>query len=515
VNRGTPASFGLAEHHMSAHPASPAEVLPDTRLRRAVAAALNSLAPRREATARPGGVAVLAQAPQAVALRAASARAAGRILDLQYYVWRGDLTGKLLAREVLAAADRGVVVRMLLDDVYALGHERILAALDAHPNIAVRLFNGTRWRRFGRLGYALEIAFGGWHLNRRIHNKAWIADGAMAVVGGRNIADEYFGLEADGQVSFRDLDLALAGPPAAGACRVFESYWASPPARPATLVSAAGERHGALAALRAEFDAAARDPRAAGLLRPLAGHPGRHIRRGLTPVAPDAVRVVADRPEKAQRGLGARKRARAAGGIAAEIADVLREARREVLLISPYFVPGRTGMALLQEMRARGVKISLVTNSLAATDVVAVHGGYAKYRRPLLRAGVEIHELKPGPTEDPPSLLGLRGGAALHTKARVVDGLAVFVGSFNLDPRSAALNTEMGAFVRNPAVAREVAREQARLTDPAVSWKLVLLDGRVTWLDRGAGVLHREPGASWGRTIVAWLARVLPVEEQL
>jgi putative cardiolipin synthase len=503
---------------MSAPPVSPAEAPPDTRLRRAVAAALNSLAPRREATARPGGVAVLPRAQDAFALRAASARAAGHTLDLQYYVWRGDLTGKLLGREVLAAADRGVAVRMLLDDVYALGHERILAALDAHPNIEVRLFNGTRWRRFGRLGYALEIAFGGWHLNRRMHNKAWIADGAMAVVGGRNIGDEYFGLEADGQVSFRDLDLALAGPAAEGACRVFARYWASPLARPAAIVSAAGERRGALAALRAEFDAAARDPRAARLLRPLAGHPGRHIRRGLTPVAADAVRVMADTPEKAQRGLGARKRARAAGGIAAEIADVLREARREALLISPYFVPGHAGLALLLEMRARGVKISLVTNSLAATDVVAVHGGYAKYRRPLLQAGVTIHELKPGPTGDPPSLLGSRGGAALHTKALVVDGLATFVGSFNLDPRSAALNTEMGALVRNPAVARDVAREQARLTDAAVSWRLVLRDGRIVWLDEARGaerVLLTEPGASWRRRAVAWLARVLPVEEQL
>ena len=141
-----------------------------------------------------------------------------------------------------------------------------------------------------------------------------------------------------------------------------------------------------------------------------------------------------------------------------------------------------------------------------------------KYRRPLLRAGVALHELKPGPDDDRPSLLGSRGGAALHTKALVVDGQLAFVGSFNLDPRSAALNTEMGAFVRNPAVARDVVREQARLTDPAVSWKLALRDGRVVWLNEVAGaprVLHAEPGASWRRTVVAWLARMLPVEEQL
>lgn len=506
---------GLLDSHSDAD-APPPPAVP-TRLDRAVEAALASLGLRGPGAWRQGGVAVLCLAEDAFAIRVASARAAGRTLDLQYYTWRGDLTGKLLGREALAAADRGVVVRMLLDDVFAIGHERTLAALDAHPNIEIRLFNGTRWRRFGRLGYALEIAFGGWHLTRRMHNKNWIADGRLAVVGGRNIGNEYFGLEADGAVSFRDLDLVLAGPSARGASAVFERYWASALARPAALVSAAGER-GGIEALRGSFEAAAAAPEAAGLRVSLAEHPAPRIRRGLTPVGVDAVRVVADPPEKAKRGLGARKRARAAGGIAAEIADALRQAKREALLISPYFVPGRAGLDLLVGLTARGVAVSVVTNSLAATDVVAVHGGYMKYRRPLLRAGVALHELKPGPDDDLPSLFGSRGGAALHTKALVVDGQLAFVGSFNLDPRSAALNTEMGVFVRNPAVARDVAREQARLTDPSVSWRLVLRDGRIVWLDAARGaerVLAAEPGASWRRRAVAWLARVLPVEEQL
>jgi putative cardiolipin synthase len=489
-----------------------------TRLDRAVAAALAGLGVRGPVE-RQGGVTVVCRAAEAFAIRAASARAAGRSLDLQYYVWRGDLTGRLLAREVLAAADRGVAVRMLLDDVFAIGHERALSALDAHPNIEVKLFNGTRWRRYGRWGYALEIAFGGWHLNRRMHNKNWIADGRLAVVGGRNIANEYFGLDSDGAISFRDLDLVLAGAPAAGAVEVFERYWASPLARPAALLSAASEeRRGGLEALRRELDQACRAPDAPALLAALHESPARRIRRGLTPVADGAVRVVAEPPEKAKRGLGARRRARAAGGIAADIADALRTAKREVRLISPYFVPGRAGVALLRELLDRGVRISVVTNSLAATDVVAVHGGYMRYRRPLLAAGVAIHELKPGPEDERASLFGSRGGAALHTKALVVDGLLAFVGSFNLDPRSATLNTEMGAFVQNPAVAREVAEEQERLMDPALSWRLELQDGRLGWCDMAQGatrIRHAEPAASWRRTAVAWLARLLPVEEQL
>jgi putative cardiolipin synthase len=489
-----------------------------TRLDRAVQAALACLGLRGGNSRRQGGVAVLCQAPDAFAIRAASARAAGRTLDLQYYVWRGDLTGRLLAREVVAAADRGVAVRMLLDDAYAIGHERVIAALDSHPNIEIKLFNGAQWRRFGRLGYVLEFAFGGWHLNRRMHNKNWVADGQLAVVGGRNIGNEYFGLNLDGSISFRDLDLVLAGPPAAGACEVFETYWRSKLARPAAQVSAAKEARGGLARLRPELEAAARAEAASGLLAPLSEHPARRIRRGLTLVGRDSVEVVADAPEKAKRGLGARKRARAAGGIAPVIADALRQARREVQLISPYFVPGRDGLKLLRELRARGVAISVVTNSLAATDVVAVHGGMMRYRRALLRTGIAMYELKPGPFDEKASLFGSRGGAALHTKALVVDGLRAFVGSFNLDPRSAALNTEMGAFVHNPSVAREVAEEQQRLMDPAVSWKVELRRGRVVWRDLSEGqerVLHSEPGASWRRTFVAWLARVLPVEEQL
>lgn len=501
-----------------ASPARSAQGNGASRLERAVNAALQSLGARAAETGVQSGVALVPDGPAAFAIRAAAARAAGRTLDLQYYLWRGDVTGHLLAREVLRAADRGVQVRLLLDDVYALGHERVLAALDAHPAIEVRLFNGTRWRLFGRLGFVLELAFGGWHLNRRMHNKAWIADGRLAIVGGRNIGDEYFDVDTEGAVTFRDLDVVLAGPAAEQACDIFTRYWTSPLARPASQVSAATEARGGLVALRRDLHEAATKPIAAALLSPLKAHPARHIRRGLKLVGAGGVRVIADPPEKARRGLGARKRARAAGGIAAEIADELREARREVLLISPYFVPGRAGLALLLDLARRGVHVSVVTNSLAATDVVAVHGGYARYRLPLLAAGISLHELKPGTMEEEEaSVFGSRG-ASLHTKAFVVDGAKAFVGSFNLDPRSAALNTEMGAFVHQPAVAREVRDEHERLADPARSWKLELARGRLVWCDQLNGEprrLFKEPGASLRRRVIAWLARQLPIEEQL
>jgi len=456
------------------------------------------------------GLALVANAAAAFAVRADSARSAGRTLDLQYYLWRGDVTGQLLAQEVLAAADRGVRVRLLLDDVYALGRERTLAALDAHPQIEVRLFNGTRWRAFGRLGYLLEFVFGGWHLNRRMHNKSWIADGRLAVVGGRNIGDEYFGL---GESSFRDLDLLIVGPAAAQATRVFERYWNSPLARRAELTAAMAERAGGLPALREALRKAEAGPTARLLLARLDDAELHPARQPLTMLRSEAIQEVADPPEKARRGLRARKAARAAGGIAAEIADALRLARREALLISPYFVPGKAGLALLCDLRARGVTVSVVTNSLAATDVVAVHGGYAKYRRALLEAGIRLFELKPESADEHASLLGSRG-AALHTKAFAVDGRVAFVGSFNLDPRSAALNTEMGAFARSPEIAAGVAAEHARLAEPLLSWEVVWEDGRLGWRD-GDRVLRREPEAGSWRRVLAWVVQRLPVEEQL
>lgn len=478
-----------------------------TGLEQDVAAALGMAPPATS------GVALLPEAAAAFALRVASARAAGRSLDLQYYMWRGDVTGQLLACEVLAAADRGVKVRLLLDDVYALGRERTLAALDAHPLIEVRLFNGTRWRRFGRLGFLLELAFGGRHLNRRMHNKSWIADDRLAVVGGRNLGDAYFGLAGRGSIRFRDLDLALAGPAAHQATRVFQRYWTSPLARPARLVAATAERAGGLPALRAVLAGADDRPAADALLAGAEAPLRAQLDRALTLLPPDAIQVVADPPEKAKRGLRARKAARAAGGIAAEIADALRAARQEALLISPYFVPGRAGMALLGELRARGVRVSVITNSLAATDVVAVHGGYAKYRRALLAMGATLFELKPEWRDTPPSLLGSRG-AALHTKAFAVDGRLGFVGSFNLDPRSAALNTEMGCFVRDAGIAAGIAAEHTRLADPAMSWQVMLEGGELVWRD-GPALAPREPGAGIWRRLLAGLVRRLPVEEQL
>jgi putative cardiolipin synthase len=227
---------------------------------------------------------------------------------------------------------------------------------------------------------------------------------------------------------------------------------------------------------------------------------------------PAAFRIVADPPEKARRGLGARRRAKAAGGIGPDIAEALRAARQEALVISPCFVPGEAGLALLAQLAARGFRVVVVTNSLAATDVAAVHGGYARYRRRLIAAGIALHEMKAS-GDAPASLLGSRG-ASLHGKAFVIDDGPICVGSFNLDPRSTALNTEMGVFADHPELARALRAELLRLAEPGRSWRVGLEDGRLAWR-AGATLRHAEPGASLRRRLVAALLRLLPVERHL
>jgi putative cardiolipin synthase len=450
----------------------------------------------------------------AFAARVEAARTATTSLDLQYYHWRDDLTGRALAREVLRVAERGVRVRVLLDDMYAIGRERLLGALDAHPHIEVRLFNATRWRSLGQFGLLLEMLFGGWHLNRRMHNKAWIADGRLAICGGRNIGDEYF--EAADEINFRDLDLVIAGPAAGEAQAIFERYWNHRLSRPIATVSQAARRRGGFRALAARLDAASAAPEARPFFEGLKADPDvRKVLDGdpshLAWVEPEDIQVVADPPDKA---IG---RAPVRECLAPAILAALRVAQEEALLISPYFVPGEHGACMLEALARRGVHVSVVTNSLAATDVVAVHGGYTRYRERLLLAGVELHELKPTGVEGA-SVFGSRG-ASLHTKALVVDGTRTFVGSFNLDPRSAALNTEMGTFIRHPGIAQELREEHARLADPARSWRVTREGpGRLVWTATEAGetvVQRREPDASLRRRALAQMVRYLPVESQL
>ncbi|UYB53656.1 phospholipase D family protein [Xanthomonas sp. AM6] len=465
------------------------------------------VAPLTAAHAGHSGMVILPDNVDAFAVRAVAARAAGRSLDLQYYIWHPDFTGNLLYNELLRAADRGVRVRLLLDDMNVHGSKSVLAALDSHPLIEVRLFNPTRARE-GTLMRGVELVLRFFSVNRRMHNKAWIADGRIAVVGGRNVGDEYF--DASRDTNFMDTDAAVVGPAVAQATQIFDAYWNSRTAVPlGALVQAEPE---ALPRLRASIDAGLRSARAHPYAQRLRRAPSvRNLLEGERPLHWSAeARIVSDPPEKAE---GAPPRA---DWMTPLLVGEMARAQRELALISPYFVPGDDGMRWIGQLRQRGVAVGVLTNSLAANDVVAVHGGYAGYRVPLLHQGVKLFELKP--EGDPGGSLFGSSGASLHTKAFVVDGQEGFIGSFNLDPRSMNLNTEMGLLFRDRAAAAELQRlYQAKVSAP-VSYRLALQDGALRWHDDAAQppkAWEREPEAGIWRRAAARVIGWLPVESQL
>ncbi|MDW2982257.1 MAG: phospholipase D family protein [Rhodanobacter sp.] len=443
----------------------------------------------------------------AFAARAASARLAGRSLDLQYYMWHDDLVGHLLAREVYAAAERGVRVRLLLDDINTKGLDPALLALDAHPNIEVRLYNPFRNRRGAwRL---LEMVQRFFSVNHRMHNKAWIADGRVALVGGRNIGDEYF--DAGSNVNFRDLDMLLLGPAVADASAIFDDFWNSSAAVPIEALNPQTPEnlHKLVAALADE----SADAAAQVYLDRVAASPSaqRLANHELSPHWSANITVASDPPLKTK---SADRRDWLQPRLAAHLGGV----HSEVLLISPYFVPGSKGTATLLDLVRRGTRVGVITNSLAANDVPAVHSGYERYRRQLLNGGVSLFEIR---RHGPVATHGLFGssGASLHTKAFVIDGARGFVGSFNLDPRSANLNTEMGVLFDDPALASDLRQEYLRLAAPALSYRLRRgADGSTQWLDRSVQppqVLEHEPEAGWWLRTITRAISWLPIESQL
>lgn len=464
------------------------------------------LAPLLAANPGKTGVILLTDGLDAYAARAIAAQKAGRSLDLQYYIWHDDLTGHLLAREAHAAAERGVRVRILIDDMNAAGLDPGWLALDAHPRIELRLYNPFRNRQ--GIARGIELVQRVFSINHRMHNKAWIADGRVAIIGGRNIGEEYFA--ADPEMNFRDLDLLMFGPAVAQASGIFDEFWNSAAAVP---VSALGrETPAGLRDVISGIDDEALQAQARPYLDRVAASPNvrDYLRQQLRPVWTDRLQVVSDPP------LKWRDDARE-GWIVDTLLGQLRSARRKALLISPYFVPGDTGTAGLTALAASGVEVGVVTNSLAANDVPAVHAGYAGYRPALLRGGVHLYEIKVRGSRESAGPLG-SSGASLHTKAFVVDDARGFVGSFNLDPRSANLNTEMGVLFDDPDLAAGVRAEYRRLSAPEASYQVFTgADGVLRWLDREPPprVLDTEPDASPGRRALARALGWLPIESQL
>ncbi len=512
MNVGRPLPFVLAALLCLLAACSSLEPRPELPLEAALPVAdsstLDSVAGGLEAQHQgESGFRLVKEGAEAFAARVQSARLAQRSLDVQTYIWHTDLTGIYIAGQVLAAADRGVHVRLLLDDLDARDKNASLAAMAAHPNIEVRLFNPFA-SRSGTLSLIGEGVRSFERVNRRMHNKTWIADNRIAIAGGRNIGDEYFG--ASDEVNFVDLEFAMIGPVVRDASASFDRYWNSASAYPVETLDPQAVNQRALQKLRehmARYRAEAEQSRyAAGLRSGTLGH----MAAGVLPLQwARSYQFVADDPDKVTMTSMDAEQSRVGTAVSAAI----QAAQSRTNIISPYFVPGPAGTDRLVKAVAAGRPVLILTNSLAANDVAAVHGGYSAYRKQLLEGGVQIWELKPQGGRQASSMFG-SSGASLHTKALVMDRHVLFVGSYNLDPRSTWLNCEQGVLVDNPVLAGELADQFATQIDGAYAWQVTLQDDELRWSD-GTGTFDSEPKAGMGRRFQAWLGRVLGLESQL
>jgi len=449
------------------------------------------------------GVYPVTSARNALATRLAAIRAARSSIDIQYFIFRRDDTGLLLTRELVRAAERGVRVRFLLDDFTTGNADRVLQALDQLPNIEVRLFNPFPHRGPRALEFFADFP----RLQRRMHNKSLTVDGSVSFIGGRNLSNKYFGI--DHEINFGDLDLITIGAAVAQIGRQFDEYWNSPYAFPVDAAIPRPLHAKARQLLMRELDG-----NAAALLdsdygRGLALSPViRALSRdpGLWYWAP--ARALYDPPHKVAIPP---QRDRQFAGRA--LMQHILAARRQIVVISPYFLPGETYLQALLAAAQRGVAVYILTNSLASNDVVLVHGAYRKYRRPLLSAGVHLYELSSQLKYKQDNWNG-DSRSLLHAKAFVIDGRELYVGSFNLDRRSLLLNTELGLLIESPQLAGQVADNFIHNVGNN-AYSLALRGGKLVWLGPDGRARHGDPDTLVWQRLGSLLSSWLPLEPLL
>ena len=481
--------------------------VPSTAFAQPEATAVGALL-REAAERHPGlsGFSLLQFGENAFLARLAMIDLAEKSVDAQYYIWDADTTGRILADRLMRAADRGVHVRLLIDDFYqSTGKDAVVALMAAHPNVEVRLFNPVENRRWRTPSFLADFS----RLNHRMHNKLLVVDNALGIVGGRNIADVYFGVGEDH--NYRDLDVLAAGPIVREISASFDLFWNSDWAIPAAAV---------VKELPAEKDLDAARKRlqekiaTAGFPYPMHRNIDEmrarlvQIRDHLT-WAPGAVLV--ESPTRVGTPVGV-------GVIQAALGRRVSEMERELLIESPYFVLPDRVIERLGGLVAKGVKVRALTNSAASNDVIAAHAFYAHTREKLLKAGVELYELRPDTDmEKHWSVVSGRSRAALHCKAIVFDRKSVFIGSFNLDPRSSTLNTEIGVMIDSPQIAARVADIMDEGVSAGSAFHVTLDNGNgLLWSteNNGENIQYRkDPETSvWQRFLFGFVG-LLPIEE--
>lgn len=460
--------------------------------------------------------------------RVQMANAAERTLDVQYFIFREDYTGKILTDAILRAADRNVRVRVLLDDTDVSGHAKQVTVLGGHPHIEVRLFNPFAYRGNSKLIRAVEFMFDASRLDYRMHNKLLVVDNGVALIGGRNVGDEYF--QASHDFEFSDYDVFAAGPIVKELSATFDAFWNSAMAIPVEALEARAFSAAALDEYRKTLDEHRQKMEAEGtepMRRLASGEPLAGMISGSLPLIWTKAEVVHDSPEKA-RG----KKGEMIGSLMHRpVANTAAAVQSELLMVTPYFVPGEEGVQLFKELRKRNVRVRVLTNSLESTDVpwgVWAHAGYMRYRLPLIEAGVELYELRAmlGELKGSGGPLKSKGSErfGLHAKVFVFDRRKLFIGSMNFDQRSLRLNTEIGLIIDSPELARQVAARFESIAQPANSYAVILRpqDGgeppRLFWRteeSRKTIDYYREPARSAWQRIKAEFLSLLPLDNEL
>lgn len=462
-------------------------------------------------------------------IRAQMIAAAERTLDLQYFIFRGDETGRLLTEALLRAADRGVRVRILVDDGDTVAGDEQILALNAHPDIEVRIFNPFAYRGHAVFLRGLEFLFHASRLDYRMHNKLIVADNTVALVGGRNIGNQYFQMDPESQ--FADDDVFVAGPVAGQLSRTFDEYWNSALAIPAEAL----QRRPRTAAVLAEHREQERAHPGQQLqtlqtggidyiTRIATGEPYTGIISGRLPLVWAHAQVVCDSPEKKQVEAGAR----AGRLMSLPVADTARAVQSELQMVTPYFVPANPELQILKDLRQRQVRVRILTNSLESTPDPIAQGAYQRFRKPLLEGGVELYEVR--------SLLGSvrgsgqtavishHGNYALHAKLYIFDRQKIFMGSMNFDQRSKHLNTEVGLIIDSAELAQQTAARFDAMVRPENSYTLALRprDGagppRLVWRteEDGKSIEYlREPARSLWQRLKVELLSWLPLDKEL
>jgi putative cardiolipin synthase len=441
----------------------------------------------------------------ALGVRLRLAERAAKSIDMQYFLMKNDTAGAVMANALLKAADRGVRVRFLLDDVFTSVPDRSFLLINQHPNIEIRIFNPVSRSGIYALNYIGQFS----QANRRMHNKSFTVDNSISVVGGRNIADEYFELKTDSV--FVDFDVMAVGPIATDISNSFDDYWNHSRAVPIEQFMKSTQKED-LASVRAdiaeEFDGIYNSVYNQALNSQLLVDLIAHRR----PLFPAPARVLADSPDKLVNQINETHMR-----LAKELRDVILSAETEIMFISPYYIPGDGGVQLIRDLVAKGVRVVILTNSLASNNHVAVHSAYARYRRDVILAGAELYEARANAARELNSNTEGPDTLTLHTKAYMIDRRLLFVGSLNLDPRSIELNAEMGLLIDSEAMVESLTEDEEKSL-ASLTYRVRMNDkGKLEWhsrIDDQDVIETKEPLTSWWLRFKAWMMKIAP-ESQL